>query len=297
QDEFVDRCMSHEMMKSEYTDNDQRLAVCFSLFKNKDKNSMDDVTELVERRYSTNVEVRLAGEEDAESNAITGYAAVFNAWSEDLGFFKEKIAKGAFAKSILENDIRALINHDPNLIIGRTRNKTLKLWEDDKGLGFEVELPDTTYAKDLRESIKRKDITQNSFGFSTVQDQWSPDGKRRTLLEARLYDVSPVTFPAYKQTNVKMRLQELGIDYVALSTALIRVTRGMLIQSDIDLVEATIKILRKYVPDHTEPLAVEPVLPEHSALEPEPALVATLIRARLASLHIRQILGRRPDNG
>ena len=297
QDEFVDRCMSHDLMKSEYTDNDQRLAVCFSLFKNKDKKSMDDVTELVERRYSTNAELRLKDGEDEESNAITGYAAVFDTWSEDLGFFKEKIAPGAFKRSIAKHDIRALINHDPNLIIGRTRNKTLKLWEDDEGLGFEVDLPDTTYAKDLRESIKRKDITQNSFGFSTVKDEWSKDGKRRTLIEANLFDVSPVTFPAYKQTNVKMRLQELGIDYVALSTALIRATRGVVIDSDVDLIEAAIKILRQFVPDPADPLAVEPALPEYSAPEMDPALVATLIRARLAVLRIRQFSGRRPDNG
>jgi len=117
------------------------------------------------------------------------------------------------------------------------------------------------------------------------------------LIEANLFDVSPVTFPAYKQTNVKMRLQELGIDYVALSTALIRATRGVVIDSDVDLIEAAIKILRQFVPDPADPLAVEPALPEYSAPEMDPALVATLIRARLAVLRIRQFSGRRPDNG
>ena len=295
QDDFISRCMSNDTMKEDYTDNDQRLAVCFSQWKNKDKKGMDieEMRGIVERRYFSDIDIRLADEDAEESNAITGYAAIFDKWSEDLGFFKEKIAAGAFHKTIKENDIRALINHDPNLVIGRTKNKTLKLWEDDEGLGFEVKLPDTSYAKDLRESIKRKDITQNSFGFQTVEDEWSPDGKRRTLHEVRLFDVSPVTFPAYKQTTVKMRLMEIGIDYEALNVALVRASRGVITNSDVDLIESTIKILTQYLPSAAEPSAAEVELPGHSAPEMEPELVSTLIRARLANLRIRQFLSRR----
>ncbi len=153
----------------------------------------------------TNVKISLRSNGDPAT--ISGYAAVFDSWSQDLGFFKEKIQRGAFSKTILENDIRALINHDPNLIIGRTKNKTLKLWEDTKGLGFNIKLPDTSYAKDLRESINREDITQMSFGFTPIQSRESANGKERTLTEVKLLDVPPVTFPAYEATKVEARDQ------------------------------------------------------------------------------------------
>lgn len=248
-----------------------------------------------ERRYITATELRLKDDDD-ESNAITGYAAVFNSWSEDLGFFKEKIERGAFKTTIEDGDIRALINHDPNLIIGRTKNGTVRLWEDERGLGFEIDLPETSYAKDLRESIKRKDITQNSFGFQTVRDLWSDDGKRRTLVEVKLFDISPVTFPAYKQTNVKMRLQEIGVNYDALGVALIRSARGKVMTSDIETIRSTINILNEYIHDSATPPAVvaEDGDPEHLAPEPAPdPSVSTLIRVRYAETQLRKHLYRR----
>jgi len=258
-----------------------------------------------ERRYFSATEVRL--KDDAESNAITGYAAVFDKWSEDLGFFKEKIEPGAFGRTIKNADVRALINHDPNLIIGRTKNDTLRLWEDDKGLGYEVDLPNTSYASDLRESISRRDITQNSFGFQTVQDEWSDDGKRRTLLEVKLFDISPVTFPAYRQTNVKIRLQEMGIDYDGLGAALLRSARGVIMDSDVELLRSTIQILSASMPDNADPLAVvtdpghssedDPSAvvddPEHLALVTDSDLASTLIRVRLVELKLRKHLMRR----
>jgi len=258
-----------------------------------------------ERRYFSATEVRL--KDDAESNAITGYAAVFDKWSEDLGFFKEKIEPGAFGRTIKNADVRALINHDPNLIIGRTKNDTLRLWEDDKGLGYEVDLPNTSYASDLRESISRRDITQNSFGFQTVQDEWSDDGKRRTLLEVKLFDISPVTFPAYRQTNVKIRLQEMGIDYDGLGAALLRSARGVIMDSDVELLRSTIQILSASMPDNADPLAVvtdpghssedDPSAvvddPEHLALVTDSDLASTLIRVRLVELKLRKHLTRR----
>ena len=153
----------------------------------------------VERRFF-GTELRFSTE-----GILSGHAAVFNKWSEQMGFFKEQIAPGAFRKTIQEADVRALFNHDPNYPLGRTTNGTLKLWEDDVGLAYELQLPNTSYAKDLRESIKRGDVTQNSIGMVVVKEKWSTDGKKRTLLEVRLYDVSPVTFPAYPQTDVSAR--------------------------------------------------------------------------------------------
>lgn len=305
-DEWIERCMGNEAMKSEFPDNDQRLAVCHQRWEDKGKKSAEPAPE---RRYFPVPEFRVE-EEEGEPVLIGGYAAVFDRWSEDLGWFKEKIQKGAFAKSIVEHDIRALINHDPNLIIGRTKNKTLKLWEDDEGLGFEVKLPETTYAQDLVKSIKRKDITQNSFGFQVVSDEWSKDQKKRTLLEVRLFDVSPVTFPAYKQTSLSMRLYRMGIDYEALTDSLLRAEQGVATSSDVDLFNSIMGILQRYAPmesrplivapaapehpeDRAEPLIVAPAAPEHSEPESEPEVYAAQIRARIASMAIRSILGGR----
>ncbi len=282
QDNFIKRCMSNDTMKKDYTDNDQRLAVCFSQWKKKDETKqINKMGDIMERSYCEVVDLRVS---DNEEGGITGYAAVFGKYSEDLGFFKEKIDEGAFSKTIVENDIRALINHDPSLIIGRTKNKTLKLWEDDTGLGFDVKLPDTTYANDLRESIRRKDITQNSFGFQTVRDQWSQDGKRRTLIEVKLFDISPVTFPAYKQTSVKLRdqLSQFGIDYYILNAALYRAKRGLIIETDTEIFNDTIKILNRYIP------VIEAPLEEHPSPELTPVDNTTLIRARLISMTVRK---------
>lgn len=153
------------------------------------------------------LELRVDQTEDKKP-IIRGYAAVFNKLSEDLGGFKEMVAPGAFKNTITKDDIRALFNHDPNYVLGRTINGTLRLVEDDKGLAIEIDPPDTQWARDLMTSIGRKDITQMSFGFLTLKDEWNnTDIKNviRKLMEARLFDVSMVTFPAYPQTSVKVR--------------------------------------------------------------------------------------------
>jgi HK97 family phage prohead protease len=160
----------------------------------------------MERRLSTlDLEIRsLDGTPDKP--VIAGYAAVFNQLSDDLGGFREKIAPGAFTKS-LGNDVRALFNHDSNLILGRTKSKTLRLSEDPKGLAIEIDPPDTEAARDLLTSIKRGDVSQMSFGFFTRSDIWEDIGGKivRTLIDVDLFDVSPVTFPSFPQTAVAVR--------------------------------------------------------------------------------------------
>lgn len=162
----------------------------------------------IERRlFSSNLEMRAEG----DKQKLVGYAAVFNRDSELIyGSFIERIAPGAFAESIANHDdVRALINHDPNLILARTASKTLTLKEDAHGLLSEIDPPKTSYADDLLESTRRGDISQMSFGFETIEDKWTrgengaPDV--RTLLKVRLFDVSPVTFPAYPDTDVAVR--------------------------------------------------------------------------------------------
>lgn len=145
--------------------------------------------------------------EDGEKPKIRGYASVFNQKSDDLGGFREIVKPGAFKKTIQESDIRALFNHDPNYVLGRKKTGTLVLDEDEHGLRIEVDPPDTQWARDLLTSIRRGDIDQMSFGFKTINDVWEKrDGENiRLLTEARLFDISPVTFPAYPQTSVAVR--------------------------------------------------------------------------------------------
>lgn len=166
-------------------------------------------------------EVRCASAElrvlaDAEADAckkkrVGGYAARFNMLSEDLGGFYEKIAPGAFKNSLLTADVRCLFNHDANIILGRTLSGTLRVVEDDNGLAYEADAPDTQLIRDMvLAPIERGDVTQCSFAFYTVRDHWeNVDGKViRTLLECEILDVSPVTYPAYKDTNVSARALE-----------------------------------------------------------------------------------------
>lgn len=150
-------------------------------------------------------ELRVTQEEDQPK--ISGYAAVFNVLSDDLGGFREKVLPGAFETSIREDDIRALWNHDPNYVLGRNTAGTLKLEEDEHGLKIEIDPPETQYARDLMASMKRGDVDQMSFGFYTISDNWHKEEDQvvRDLVKAKLFDVSPVTFPAYPQTVVHAR--------------------------------------------------------------------------------------------
>lgn len=141
---------------------------------------------------------------------IAGHAALFNSISETLGSFmpfREIIRPGAFAKTIKQDDIRMLWNHNTDMVLGRNRAGTLRLAEDDKGLVVENDPPDAAWARDLITSMQRGDVTQMSFGFSTITAHWeTKDGMDlRVLEEVRLFDVSPVTFPAYTKTDVSVR--------------------------------------------------------------------------------------------
>lgn len=174
--------------------------------------NLDELKKLkngIERRTVT-TEIR--AKEDGQAPVIEGYAALFNVLSQDLGGFKEKIRPGAFSKTLGEADVRALLNHDPNYVLGRNTRKTLTLKEDDTGLWTETNPPDTQWARDLMVSMKRGDIDQMSFGFRVIRDEWTeqPFGIQRELVELQLFDISPVTFPAYLQTSVGVRSIDLS---------------------------------------------------------------------------------------
>jgi hypothetical protein len=163
----------------------------------------------MERRSFTATELR-AIEDEKGLRHIVGYAAVFNSLSENLGGFREKIEPGAFRDSISTDDVRALWNHDSNYILGRNKSGTLALSEDERGLKIDVSPPDTQWARDLMVSIDRGDVDKMSFGFRTLDDDWNAVNHEevRTLKKVQLFDVSPVVFPAYPDTEVGLRSLE-----------------------------------------------------------------------------------------
>lgn len=181
-------------------------------------NQLNKPTEIIERRTVQAKELRATTKDDKP--VLEGYASVFNEYSEDLGGFVEIIEPGFFDE-VLGNDVRSLLNHDPNYVLGRTTSKTLEIAQDDTGL-FQrtyppVQEPEATqWAKDLMVSMRRGDINQMSFGFivkSTYRgdpvdgDEWYVMGDQiiRRLKKGgakELLDVSVVTYPAYPQTSV-----------------------------------------------------------------------------------------------
>jgi HK97 family phage prohead protease len=156
-----------------------------------------------EKRFF-NIETRIDKKEGRD--VVVGHAAVFNTLSEDLGGFREKILPNAF-DDVLNNDVRAYFNHDPNFLLGRTSAGTLRLAVDEKGLRYELDVPDTTAGRDLKENMRLGNITQSSFAFTLGQngDSWErgEDGVDLRIIHKvnRLYDVSPVSLPAYPSAN------------------------------------------------------------------------------------------------
>lgn len=154
------------------------------------------------------IEVRKSEE---GKTTVSGYAARFEKLSVDLWGFREKIRAGAFAKSLEKNNVKALWNHNSDIVLGSTKNGTLRLSEDDEGLRFELDLPDTTAGRDAAESIRRGDVDGVSFGFQVQKDEWDQNDKKnvvRTLIEVNLHEISPTPFPAYPQTSVGVRSAE-----------------------------------------------------------------------------------------
>ncbi|MGE3487920.1 MAG: HK97 family phage prohead protease [Nitrospira sp.] len=162
-------------------------------------------------RHGLGVTRRAAGEGEQEVRLLTGYAAVFDTLSVELWGFRERIAKGAFGNS-LGDDVRALWNHDTNHVLGRTTNATLRLAEDEIGLHVEIDPPSSPMADSFVASVERGDVNQMSFAFRTLEDTWDEDEEGqliRTLTKVKLYEVSPVTFPAYPATSISARKDEL----------------------------------------------------------------------------------------
>lgn len=141
---------------------------------------------------------------------LAGYAAIYNSLSQDLGGFVERILPGAFTKSLSAPDnIRALYEHDNQRLLGRVGSGSLKLHDDGKGLHFELDLPDTSYGRDLRALVERSDINGCSFGFQVAAngDHWEMRHGQltRDLHEVHLHEITITSNPAYRDTTVAVR--------------------------------------------------------------------------------------------
>lgn len=179
----------------------------------KDERNLKNYNQMEKRIF--NIETRVDSTEDGR-DLVVGHASVYDSRSNNLGGFYEFIERGAFTEELIANsDVRALINHDPNLILARNTSGTLNLTADERGLKYEFEMPETSYGKDLAISMKRGDITQSSFAFTVAEDDWSTDDEGnniRTIKKIdRLYDVSPVTYPAYNMAESDLVVAKRGL--------------------------------------------------------------------------------------
>lgn len=175
------------------------------------------MSEAYERRTYP-CEVRIADDEPGTPAHIVGHAALYDVPSEELWPWEPKreiIRRGAF-DDVISDDVRSLVNHDPNYVLGRTKSGTLRVSLDDRGLMTDTIPPDTQWARDYIVTMRRGDVDQMSFGFSVKEeDEDSIHGERFRIIVKlkRLFDISPVTFPAYPQTDVTARrLRALGLD-------------------------------------------------------------------------------------
>jgi len=178
-----------------------------------------------------------------EGQTIRGYAAVYNSDSEWMGGFYEQIAKGAF-DDVMDNDTRAYWNHDESLLLGRVSSGTLRMSTDDRGLYYEVDLPNTSYANDLVELMKRGDVNQSSFAFLIERDRWEErDGKTYRIIEkvSRLLDVSPVSQPAYPDATSELMIRK---DTPESEGAEVEVKAEAEEMSDIEIFEYKLKLLK-----------------------------------------------------
>ena len=207
-----------------------------------------------ERTTMTDFEIRTIDTEPLELRASTtgdgmtfsGYAARYDSPSLPLPF-TERIAPGAFTRSLKSrNDIKMFVNHSDLHVLASTRSKTLRLDDRSDGLFVEADLPNVSYANDLRELIATKVVNTMSFGFSTVRDSWSDDGAERTLQEVRLHEVSVVTSTAaYPSTTASVRnlqviAKRTATDFDALTDAISALELGELSDDQASLLRTVV---------------------------------------------------------
>lgn len=155
-------------------------------------------------------EVRNTIELRADGKRLIGYAAKFGPSSHDLGGFTETVAQGAFTRTLANGgDVVALYDHDKRSILGRTKSGTLRLSQDDQGLRFEIDTPNTTLGRDVLEMVGRGDVSGASFAFTVKEDRWHDNNTRRELIDVDLFDVTITPNPAYPDATVARRSLKL----------------------------------------------------------------------------------------
>jgi len=236
-----------------------------------EKKSLFDTIFEEEYRFNkiTTHEFRI--KENDDKNQLVGYATPFNSWSGDLGGFKEIVRPGTFRKTIKEKDVVSTFNHDFGNILGRRSNNTLQLKEDDYGLRYEVDLPGTTVAQDLKILVKRKDVKGSSFFFRTIKDMWNDNYTKRELLEVELIELGPVTMPAYAKSKVSARsyFNNIGINFNALYMVLNKSKRNLeLNKDDEEIINHAIDKLQRCLPK------IEPI-ENHSIIKPDDHSILT----------------------
>lgn len=164
---------------------------------------------------------------------FSGYAAVFDSPSEDLGGFTETIAPGAFKRTLAaRNDVKLLWNHDMGEPLASTRSGTLRLFEDATGLRVEADIAPTTRGKDLSILMQQGIVHQMSFGFNVMRDSWADGGSKRRIESVRLFEVSVVTAPAYTATSAAVRSLNKSVSADELANALLALEAGVELDPD-----------------------------------------------------------------
>lgn len=177
----------------------------------KSENRSNPLILLPEKRFLPHFEAELRVKRaENGSKTITGYAAKFGKLSQNLGGFVEKIHPKAFENCLKRCDVRGLRNHDPDKLLGRTKSGTMSLSVDDIGLRYDIAVPETVVGRDTVTDIERGDLDGSSFSFTTDTDgdEWddATDPPTRTLMNLRdLFDVGPVSYPAYLDTEAHVR--------------------------------------------------------------------------------------------
>jgi HK97 family phage prohead protease len=175
-----------------------------------------------------NLERRAVVELRADQTTITGHAVVFDTRSADLGGFVEIVRPTAVARALQPGaDVRALYNHDPGAVLGRTP-KTLTLATDDRGLAFTLAPAPTSAGRDAFALVQRGDVTGASFGFRTLKDAWHQDGRVivRELLDVEIFEISLTAFPSYQATDVSVALRSMPVKFTLQSSGELTPQRG-----------------------------------------------------------------------
>lgn len=242
-EEFVKRCMSNDVMKDEYEDKDQRLAVCYDLWDKSEEKSIpvtdnSEPPEPVEVKLSNDIEKRFTDfteyrvTEDDKPH-IQGFVTVYKKLSDPIWNFNEKMRTGAFKESLDDESIikKSYFNHDPNIVLGNTENDSVTFTDKKQGIWLDTIPPATQAANDVVVLVRDGYVNHASFAFTVTEEKWSGtlDNPIREIIKGVFHEGGPVSDAAYPQTSVNVRAmyQGLGIDFKAIRSNVARYHLGI----------------------------------------------------------------------